>query len=269
VRNTQLDSSMPRRRPPRGVTIGAGDAPVPFNYRPPILASLGGALVLVLFLGILAFVTINITLDIASGQGGEFAGPFFSVGLCGFASLVLCIGILYFLNAIRLAVLDLASTPVTYEGRIVQRMGGRGRGGAFWIVVGPPRTEESEDLPSLSAAPDFQPPVASAEAATTATATGARDRGFVSSGGGSFGAQLRGTTVRSAPAESAGAWRMPETRHKLAAGEVNLRVDKHIFEALVNGDRVQVVYSPHLQHVYYVRKRDPGGALVLRNLSLL
>jgi hypothetical protein len=62
---------------------------------------------------------------------------------------------------------------------------------------------------------------------------------------------------------------MPEPRRKLAPGEVNLRVDKHIFEALVTGDRVQVVYSPHLQHVYYVRKRDPGGALVLRNLSLL
>ena len=265
MRNTQLDSSMPRRRPPRGVTIGAGDAPVPFNYRPPILASLGGALVLVLFLGILAFVTINITLDIASGQGGEFTGPFFSVGLCGFASLVLCIGILYFLNAIRLAVLDLASAPVTYEGRIVQRMGGRGRGGAFWVVVGPPRTEESETPASLSAAPAFVPPVMSSEAAGPAP----RDRGFVSSSGGSFGAQLQGAKVRSAPAESAGAWRMPETRHKLAPGEVNLRVDKHIFEALVNGDRVQVVYSPHLQHVYYVRKRDPGGALVLRNLSLL
>lgn len=269
MRNTQLDSSMPRRRPPRGVTIGAGDAPVPFHYRPPILASLGGALVLVLFLGILAYITTSITLDIAGGQGGEFTGPFFSVGLCGFALLVLVIGVLYFLNAIRLAALDLASAPVTYEGRVVQRLGGRGRGGAFWIVVGPPRTEESEDPPVLSVTPAFEPPVASAEAASTAPAAGARDRGFVSGSGGSFGAQLQGTRVRSAPAASSGEWRLPETRHKLAPGEVNLRVDKHIFEALVNGDRVQVVYSPHLQHVYYVRKRDPGGALVLRNLSLL
>jgi hypothetical protein len=263
VRNTQLDSSMPRRRPPRGVTIGAGDEPVPFNYRPPILASLGGALVLVLFLGILAYVAISITLDIASGNGGEFTGPFFSVGLCGFASLVLCAGILYFLNAIRLAVLDLTTAPVTYEGRIVQRMGGRGRGGAFWIVVGPPRTEESDDPPALFTAPAFAPPVAGAEAAAP------RDRGFVSGSGGSFGAQLQGATVRAAPAAAAGELRLPETRHKLAPGEVNLRVDKHIFEALVNGDRVQVVYSPHLQHVYYVRKRDPGATLVLRNLSLL
>jgi hypothetical protein len=259
---------MPRRRPPRGVTIGAGDEPVPFHYRPPIFASLAGAVFLVLFLGILAFITINITIDIASGNGGEFAGPFFSVGLCGFVSLVLCIGILYFLNAIRLAVLDLVSPPVTREGRIVQRLGGRGRGGAFWIIVGPPRTEESDPAAAPSAGSVFAPPISSAGELGAAPTAAARDRGFVR-GSGSFGAQLQGTTVSGAPAAPATELRMPETRHKLAPGEVNLRVDKHIFEALVNGDRVQVVYSPHLQHVYYVRKRDPGGALVLRNLSLL
>jgi hypothetical protein len=268
VRNTQLDSSMPRRRPPRGVTVGAGDAPVPFRYMPPIFASLAGAVFLVLFLGILAFITINITLDIANGNGGEFMGPFFSVGLCGFASLVLCIGILYFLNAIRLALLDLASPPVMREGRIVQRLGGRGRGGAYWIIVGPPRTEESD----AAAPPDlrsvFAPPAGNAgEPGAAPPAT--RDRGFVRSGGGSFGTQLQGTQVSAVPSTAEPELRMPETRRKLAPGEVNLRGDKHIFEALVTGDRVQIVYSPHLQHVYYVRKRDPGGALVLRNLSLL
>ena len=268
MRNTQLDSSMPRRRPPRGVTVGTGDAPVPFRYMPPIFASLAGAVFLVLFLAILAFITINITLDIASGNGGEFAGPFLSVGLCGFASLVLCIGILYFLNAIRLALLDLASTPVMREGRIVQRLGGRGRGGAFWIIVGPPRTDESDAaaVPALGSV--FAPPAASA-GEPGAAPSAMRDRGFVRSGGGSFGAQLQGTPVSAVPATAAPELRMPETRRKLAPGEVNLRVDKHIFEALVTGDRVQVAYSPHLQHVYYVRKRDPGGALVLRNLSLL
>jgi len=268
VRNTQLDSSMPRRRPPRGITVGAGDAPVPFRYMPPIFASLAGAVFLVLFLGILAFITINITLDIANGNGGEFTGPFFSVGLCGFASLVLCIGILYFLNAIRLALLDLASAPVTREGRIVQRLGGRGRGGAFWIIVGPPRTDETATAAAPAAGSAFAPPAGSpGESGAAPSATW--DRGFVSSGGGSFGAQLQGAPVSVAPATAAPELRMPEPRRKLAPGEVNLRVDKHIFEALVTGDRVQVVYSPHLQHVYYVRKRDPGGALVLRNLSLL
>jgi len=268
VRNTQLDSSMPRRRPQRGVTVGAGDAPVPFRYTPPIFASLAGAVFLVLFLGILAFLTINITLDLAGGNEGAFTGPFFSVGLCGFASLVLCIGILYFLNAIRLALLDLASAPVTCEGRIVQRLGGRGRGGAFWVIVGPPRTDES-DAPAAPLAGSAFAPLVSSAAEPGAAPTTARDRGFVRAGGGSFGAQLQGTSVSAAPATAAPELRMPETRHKLAPGEVNLRVDKHIFEALVTGDRVQVVYSLHLQHVYYVRKRDPGGALVLRNLSLL
>src|SRR5690348_4864658 len=209
---------MPRRRPPRGVTVGAGDAPVPFRYMPAIFASLAGAVFLVLFLATLAFITINITLDIANGNGVEFAGPFFSVGLCGFASLVLCIGILYFLNAIRLALLDLASPPVMREGRIVQRLGGRGRGGAFWIIVGPPRTDDSD----AAAPPDlrsvFAPPAGNADepgAAPSAT----RDRGFVRSGGGSFGTQLQGTQVSAAPSTAEPELRMPETRRKLAPGE--------------------------------------------------
>ena len=264
MRNTQLDSSMPRRRPPRGVTVGAGDAPVPFHYLPPIFASLAGAAFLVLFLGILAYITINITLDIANGNGGEFTGPFFSVGLCGFAALDLCAGILYFLNAIRLAVLDLGSAPVTREGRIVQRLSGRGRGGGFWLIVGPPRTDEDDSPVAPSAGTAFAPPVNSAGAPGAA-----RDRGFVSGSGCSFGAQLQGTAVNAAPATPGAELRMPETRRKLGPDEVNLRVDKHIYEVLVTGDRIQIVYSPHLQHVYYVRKRDPGGALVLRNLSLL
>ena len=76
--------------------------------------------------------------------------------------------------------------------------------------------------------------------------------------------------VTPAPSDEPATLALPPPRSRLRPGDHSLRVDKHVYNALVIGEPVQVVYSPHLQHVFYVRKRSTAGdTIILRNLSLI
>jgi len=283
VRNTQLDQSVPR--PARGQeTLPPGQDSVPIRYLPPLLATLLAALFLVGLFAVLAYLTGSIAGDNLFNPGG--AGLTFSSATCGLIAVLLVGATLYFANASRLAARDLAAKPVTCDGVIRQRYSGigrssqvepglgggvlpvtarlgrrRGGGNSFWIVVG--QGDSAEDVArQVNLTPN---------APTAPAADGpARPRGFVQ-GSGDLAAHLQATSVSPLPAGEEPLILPPaSTRRLLRPDEVSLRVDKHIYQALAVGDRVQVVYSPHLQHVYYVRRQTAAGdTVILRNLALI
>jgi len=269
VRNTQLDSSTPPRRPPaRPETVASDTESVPFRYLPAILTTLAAALVLVLVFGLLAYTSLRLTIDSLTDTTGAFQGSLVSSGPCGLAALVLGAITLYFLNATRIAILDIGARPTTLDGAITQRHTGRGRSGGFWIVVGPPAA------PGDLAAPDgaAQPAMTVATGAGPGTPAGRapQTRGFVQGSGAAFGTQLPDVAAAAPRAAPPDTPLVVPRASRLAPGEVNLRIDKAIYQALAVGDPVQVVFSPHLQHVYYVRKHlAAGGSLILRNLALI
>ncbi|HUS14062.1 MAG TPA: hypothetical protein VM536_03495 [Chloroflexia bacterium] len=265
MRNSQLDSSSPRGR--RSPIVESAATPVTVQYLPPILVAIGAALILVLVFAVLAFMTFTITMDAASSSPDSGGGLSFGSLSCGLVTLLLAGGALFFVNATRIAASDLGGRPVTLEGTVQTRQRGRGRSGGFWVVVRP-----------LGSAPEAtRQPVGEPEPSAPTFAGGpveapTRERGFVSSSGGSFGEQLQGATIAPRAAQPAASVDPLSALkpQRLAPGDVNFRLDKHIYEALAPGDRVDVVYSRNLQHVYYVRKRAATGeSVVLRNLSLL
>ncbi len=282
MRNTQLDQSVPG--PQRGQeTLPHGQTTVPIRYLPPLLVTLAAALFLVLLFALLSYLAGSVAGDNLFGP--QAVGLTFSTGACGLVTLLLVGATLYFANATRQAARDLRAQPVTCDGVIVQRhsgigrnsqadplvgngvlplatRGGRRRGGgnSFWIVVG-----QADAQATASARVDLTP------ATPPAAAEPVRPRGFVQ-GSGDWAAQLQQDARSPAPsaAEEPLTLPPPPSRRPLGAGEVNLRVDKHVYQALAVGDRVQVVYSPYLQHVYYVRRQTAGGEMViLRNLALI
>ncbi|MDQ2809439.1 MAG: hypothetical protein M3Z04_21400 [Chloroflexota bacterium] len=283
MRNTQLDQSVPR--PARGQEVlPPGQDRVPIRYLPPLLATLGAAVFLVALFALLAYLAGSIAEDNLFNPGGS--GLTFSSATCALVTLLLAAATLYFANASRLAVRDVAAKPLTRDGVIMQRYSGIGRssqvepglgsgglpvtarwgrrrsgGNSFWIVLGQgdPATGPAAQV---NLTPNMPAP---------ATDSGpARPRGFVQ-GSGDLAAQLQQTTSTPAPAaEEPLVLPLPPARRLLRADEVNLRVDKHIYQALAVGDRVQVVYSPYLQHVYYVRRQTAAGeTVILRNLALI
>ncbi len=280
MRNTQLDQSVPR--PARGQEIlPPGQDQVPIRYLPPLLATLAAAVFLVGLFALLAYLAGTVASDNLFNPGGS--GLTFSSATCALVALLLVGATFYFANASRLAARDVAAKPVTCEGVIRQRYSGigrssqvepsiggvlpatarlgrrRGGGNSFWIVVGPsdPATDAPASVNLTPTAPT-----------TLAAADPARPRGFVQ-GSGDLAAHLQPTTGPSAAEESL-ILPPPPARRLLRADEVNLRVDKHIYQALAVGDRVQVVYSPYLQHVYYVRRQTAAGdTVILRNLALI
>ena len=282
MRNTQLDQSVPR--PVRGQeTLPPGQDRVPIRYLPPLLATLAAAVFLVGLFALLAYLAGTIAGDNLFNPGGS--GLTFSSATCALVTLLLVGATLYFANASRLAARDLAAKPVTRDGVITQRYSGigrssqvepglgggvlpvtartgrrRGGGNSFWIVLG--QSDTAANTPSVSLTPNAPAPATQGDPA--------RPRGFVQ-GSGDLAAQLQQTPGTLVPAtEEPLVLPVPPSRRLLRADEVNLRVEKHIYQALAVGDRVQVVYSPYLQHVYYVRRQTASGeTVILRNLALI
>lgn len=280
MRNTQLDQSVPR--PVRGQeTLPPGQDQVPIRYLPPLLITLLAALFLVGLFALLAYFAGAIAEDNLFNPGGS--GLTFSSAACALVAVLLVGATLYFANASRLAARDLAAKPVTREGVIRQQYSGIGRnsqtepglsggllpvtarrrrrgGNSFWIVLGPADAADATTQVNLT-------PTAPAAGGDSGPA---RPRGFVQ-GSGDLAAQLQEPTSAPRPAaEEPLVLPLPPARRALRADELNLRVDKHIYQAVAVGDRVQVVYSPYLQHVYYVRRQTPAGeTVILRNLALI
>jgi len=256
---------MPRWRAPRGAeSLPTPDAPVAFRYFPPILATLAASLCLTLLFGFFTMLTLQTTLALVTPDPAGSEPSILASAACGLLTLALLAGAGYFVYSTIVAARDLVAQPVYFDGTVHLKHNGRGRGGGNWVVIGPPQS-----------APDPARPVAPSLAPTAGSEPLVREpaeRGFVSGKGESFGAQLQGVQVESRADDAelvlpdlpgSGAWR------RLVPGEVNLRVDKHMFEALMTGDDIQAVYSPHLQHVYYMRKRMEGSTVVLRNTILI
>jgi hypothetical protein len=265
VRNTQLDSSMPRPRAPRGEeTLAPGVEDAPIRYWPPILATFGAALLLASIFALLAYVAGDITLGIVSEAGtggGALLGPF----ACGLGFLICALAALYFLNSARVAAQDFGARPAHLDGVLADRHKGRGRSGGFWIVVRPHGAGATAAAPPPSVLAPAPRPSALAGADPL---PGPDRRGFVQGSGASFVGSLADVTPTST-AETA-PFALPPARARMRPGDLGLRVDKHVYNALILGEPVQVVYSPHLQHVFYVRKRSPAGdTVILRNLSLI
>jgi hypothetical protein len=265
VRHTQLDSSTLRRGQE---TVASAEDPVPIRYLPPLLATGAGALLITCFFAFFANALLRLTYSFAIAPTPEGESFLLQTGFCGIFTLLVLGATAYFGYASFTALRDMLAHPLTVDGAISGRHTGRGRwGGGYWIIVRPGAPPAVSLDPGADAAlPAFVPP---------------QQRGFVTGSGGSFGAQLETTaaeppapTAREANAEATARLEAELSgdtmRRPLEPGEINLRVEKHIYEALSTGDRVQVVYSPYLQHVYYVRKRwDTGGALILRNMALI
>lgn len=280
MRGSQLDGSVPR--PLRGQeTLPPGQEQVPIRYSTPILATLAAAIFLAVLFAAFTFLLVNAALYIVDDPDTGFGC---SALACGGMSLILLGMTVFFARAAWVAGRDLRAKPVTQQGVVLQRYTGLNRGMArgglltgrtasrrtgnsFWILVGPPP-------PARPATPLFggessTPP--SAQSSPPIPGGGARPRGFVQ-GGTDLGAQLQETAI--APQAPAPETEVPlpplAGQRPLKSGEIPLRVDKHVYDALTEGDQVEVVYSPHLQHVYYVRRRlATGGSTILRNLSLI
>ncbi|MGI8587338.1 MAG: hypothetical protein ACR2M0_06555 [Chloroflexia bacterium] len=262
MRNTQLDSSMPQPRQSRGQGALPAGEEVTISYLPPIVATLGSAIFLVVLFGVLTYVSVSILVNLVSDPTQDVAGSLALLGGCGIGSLLLLVITLYFVNAARIAARDLGAKPVHFEGSVVQHHHGRGRGSGYWVVIRPAGAAATASIESLAVGSD---PVET-------SAFPARGRGFVTGGFGSFGSQLQdvGVAPRSPETEKDEPLPPPPSRRKLQPGEVNLRVDKPTYQELAAGDRVEAVYSPHLQHVYYIRKQTASGEpIILRNLALI
>jgi hypothetical protein len=237
------------------------------RYWPPILVTLGASLVLVLVFALLSYLTLSATIGLFTPVPGDDQPSLIVGGGCGLLTLLLLAATSYFIYASFVAARDLRAHPRTLDGVVRLKHTGRGRGGGHWIVIGQEGSPAPDEL-ARSAAPLLTP---STDAAPLGREPAAR--GFVPGTGESFGAQLQGVRVESRSSDTplppelrgkgGGAWR------RLAPGELNLRIDKHAFEALAVGDHIQAVYSPHLQHVYYIRKRMEGSTVVLRNTILI
>ncbi len=256
MRSSRLDSSVPRGpgRHASGAMPGA-DGPVAFRYLPPVLATFGAAVLLILVFGLISAVLVEVLLAFVAPAPDTPPPSILATGGCGLLTLAFLGATIYFVFAAFVAGRDLPARPVTHTG--VVRLKHSGRGGARWVVVGPPESAEAAAA---------RPVLAPAATPPAAGRTGAR--GFVRAGG-SFASQMRDARVAPAAPRADEPLPLPEPVHRLREGEVNLRIDKHMFEALATGDRVEVVCSPHLQHVYYIRKHTPDGAIVLRNTALI
>lgn len=270
MRNTQLDSSMPRAHSGGGGDgLPFGEEPVPIRYLPPIVVTLAAALALVFFFAILALIASNISYNLLTAPEGD--GSLLGTAGCGLVALLLLGATLYFINAARIAAQDLRAAPVQVAGKIVAKHTGRGRNGGFWIVLRPADLDPSPAARAAAPAGALDPPPA-AVPGPAAEESPARERGFVNRNAGSFGAHIQNieVTPRAPGVDATPPRALPDTRRKIEPGEINLRIDKHIYEALAQDDQVQAVFSRHLQHVYYIRKPAAGGgSLILRNMALI
>jgi hypothetical protein len=282
VRGSQLDGSVPR--PLRGQeTLPPGQEQVPIRYAPPILATLTAAIFLAVLFGLLSYFVFGTTVFIVNDPESGFGCGALA---CGGLSLLSLGMTLFFVRAAWTAGRDLRATPVTHQGVVLQRYTGLNRGMArggmitgrtasrrtgnsFWILVGPPPPARPAAAPLFGG--ESSTFIGEESPSTPEIGGGAHPRGLVQ-GGTDLGAQLQETAI--APQAPTPEIEVPlpplAGQRPLEPGEIPLRVDKHVYDALTEGDQVEVVYSPHLQHVYYVRRRlATGGSTILRNLSLI
>src|SRR5215212_5194979 len=119
---------MPRWRAPRGSeSLPTPDAPVAIRYLPPILATLGASLFLLLLFGFFTLLALQFTLALFTETPGESGPSILPGAACGLLTLGLLAAVGYFLHGSIVALRDLGAGPVSFDGTVHQKHSGRGR----------------------------------------------------------------------------------------------------------------------------------------------
>ena len=243
------------------------------NYLLPIVATLAATLLVMGVVGLLAFFAAALSIRQLTTPTDDTPSAVLSSGLCGLVAVVLLVSLLFFFTALLNGVRDLGQPLQQSTGRVVRKYTGMGRTGGFWIVVAPDDADEHTAPPApppgtTPAAPAV--PSYSQEDAPSVPRSGPIVQAAPPTAAGTFGAGLAGVGPRRpANAPLSPVADLPPAEPLTPPGSRTFRIDKAVYEALREDERITVAYSRYLEHIYYISHPDGDEQLVLRNTSLI
>ena len=218
------------------------------NYYPPMVVTLLAAVLLLVVLGLLTFITgLTAITQLGKVNDNDLSGSSLTLIACGLVSLLCLAATVFFVWSVVKGVRDLL-TPIYYTRGVVadkRVIGGRKAG--TWLGV----------FPNYSG-PDL---------AVASHVAGVASRG---SGGPYKEAQSRGASTSRKSSGYLSADRISvEAASEIATPRRIFRVDPTSHAVMEAGDEVLVAHSRYLEHIFYVARLSDGEWESYRNKALI